>query len=411
MNASSVNVVVGVVAYNSGPTIEHVLTAVRDGLTKSFGPTNGCIVFADGGSTDDTEARLRELSIESFMGMPPRAPADLLQLPYHGIPGKAHILQGILKAAKDMRAGACLVIDAGAPSVQPQWVQWLAEPVLAHGFDLVSPYFDRHPHDGALTKGIVYPLFRALYGVRLRQPASPEFACSPRLLERVLVEDLWDGEAAQVGIDQWLTASAAAGDLRIAEAALGMRRHHPRAEAAFDLGTTLTQVVGSLFIDLEQRVDRWQRVRGSVPVFRSGQAPAAQEVAHPNTDVEPLIEGFRLACRELNDLWTYVLPPMTIVSLRRAAALSPTRFRIDDELWARVVYDFALGHRLRVVARDHLLGSLVPLYRAWLASFILETRDVAPEQAAERIETLAATFEAQKPYLISRWRWPERLRT
>jgi hypothetical protein len=75
------------------------------------------------------------------------------------------------------------------------------------------------------------------------------------------------------------------------------------------------------------------------------------------------------------------------------------------------VYDFALGYRLRVLARDHLLRSLVPLYLGWLASFILQVRDVRPEDVDQRVEQLGLAFEVQKPYLISRWRWPERFRT
>lgn len=106
-----------------------------------------------------------------------------------------------------------------------------------------------------------------------------------------------------------------------------------------------------------------------------------------------------------------MLPPRTIVDLKRLVDGPAAQFSLDDELWARVVYDFALGHRLRVLARDHLLRSLVPLYSGWLASFILQVRDLGAEAAEQRIERVAAAFEAQKPYLISRWRWPERLRT
>jgi hypothetical protein len=75
------------------------------------------------------------------------------------------------------------------------------------------------------------------------------------------------------------------------------------------------------------------------------------------------------------------------------------------------VYDFALGYRLRVLPRDHLLRSLVPLYSGWLASFIRQVRDAGIEAADQRVEDLCTVFELQKPYLISRWRWPERLRT
>ena len=38
------------------------------------------------------------------------------------------------------------------------------------------------------------------------------------------------------------------------------------------------------------------------------------------------------------------------------------RFRFSDRLWARVVYDFLLAHRARVVYRSHAAQSLAPLY-------------------------------------------------
>jgi hypothetical protein len=292
----------------------------------------------------------------------------------------------------------------------PQWLEWLAGPVLAHDFDLVAPFYRRHPYEGALTKGIVYPVFRALYGVRLRQPAAGEFACSGRLLDRLLEDDIWDREGAAVGIDVWLASSAVSGDFRVGEAALGVRRSRMHPDEALDLGTTLTQVVGALFADLEARPDRWQRVRGSVAVPQFGES-ARVPVDPVSIDHETLIESFRLGYRELRDIWTWVLPPRTIIDLRRLMDLPVARFQLEDELWARIVYDFALGYRLRVLARDHLLRSLVPLYLAWLASFIIQVRDRSDDDVEQRLERLASAFETQKPYLISKWRWPERLRS
>jgi len=62
----------------------------------------------------------------------------------------------------------------------------------------------------------------------------------------------------------------------------------------------------------------------------------------------------------------------------------PERFRFPDDLWARVVYDFALGHHWSVVYRDHLLRSLVPLYLGRTAAFVLATRrrDAAAVESA-----------------------------
>jgi hypothetical protein len=341
----------------------------------------------------------------------PHHAGTVLELPDHGHPGKAPALHAILARARALEARVAVVLDGGVTSATPQWVPWLANPVLEHGVDLVTPYYARHAYEGALTKALVAPVVRALYGVRLRQPAAAECACSRRLVDWLLEEDCWEREGAAAGIDLWLTTAAASGDFRIAEASLGLRTQAARGEDALDLATVLAQVVGALFADVEARAETWQRKRGSVPVPLFGEPPEAAPAPDVTVDPDRLIESYRLGYRELRDLWTWVLPARTIVELGRLMAVPPAQFRLDDELWARVIYDFALGYRLRALARDHLLRSLVPLYLGWLASFALELRDVGAAAVDDRLDRLGAAFELQKSHLIARWRWPERLRT
>jgi hypothetical protein len=81
---------------------------------------------------------------------------------------------------------------------------------------------------------------------------------------------------------------------------------------------------------------------------------------------------------------------------------------LPAELWARVLYDFAVGYRLRTIGHDHLLRALTPLYLGWAASFIASIKNARPREVEEQIEQLGSAFEAEKPYLISRWRWPDR---
>jgi hypothetical protein len=407
-------VVVGLVSHKDGETIGTVARALCEGMTSHFAGLDSRLVLADTDPDAGAAARARAAfgAAAPVLEVPvPQSTRDLLELPYHGIPGKARALHAILTTARDLDARACIVFDAGVGSIRPDWVEWLARPVLDHAFDFVSPHYHRQPFEGALTKGVVYPLVRALYGVRLRQPAAAEFACSRRLVDRFLTEELWDRDGAQVAIDLWLTTSAASGDFRCGEAALGVRTHHMREGEPLDLGTTITQVVGSLFADLESRASRWQRTHSSTPVQHFGSLPAAVPRETSHVDCERLLESYRLGCRELGDIWTWVLPPRTIVELRKLMDLPASKFRLDDDLWARILYDFALGYRLRVLPRDHLLRSLVPLYSGWLASFILEVGDASGEAGDQRVEDLCGVFELQKPYLISRWRWPERLRT
>lgn len=331
-------------------------------------------------------------------------PSDALELPYHGQQGRARALYAILREAEARGARACVVVDPHSTS-PAGWLDHLVDPLLDEAADYVAPVYSRHPFSGALVHGVVYPLFRALYGARLRFPIPADFACSVRLIEAVLPEPIWETSAGQVGIDLWLSATATTNGFRVAQAGLGPRRED---RVSVDLGTTVSQVVGALFSDMESRATIWQRIRGSRPLPQFGGTPRAPDP--PEVDVATLADAFRLGCRELQDVWAEVLPPLAILQWRRLAAAPLDGFRVDDALWARTVYDFAMGHRQRVIARDHLLRAFTPLYLGWLASFIVDVRRTRPDEAETRIERLCMAFEAEKPYLISQWRWPERFR-
>ena len=168
----------------------------------------------------------------------------------------------------------------------------------------------------------------------------------------------------------------------------------------------------AIFDDIEARAGTWQRVRSlrPVPIARTSTQIDAVPGVPPTVNVNELIESFRLGYRELKDLWTWALPPRTIVDLGKAAASTSGRFHVDDQLWANVVYDFAVAYRLRALARDHLLRSFVPLYLGWFASFVLEVEGLPAHAVDERVDRLSEAFVRQKPSLIARWRWPERLR-
>jgi hypothetical protein len=409
--AAPMGVVIGVASYNHRATVGRVVRAVEAGLAACCPSQVAQIVLADGGSTDGTLTAAREAVADAGRLREVRysQPAAPVSMPYHGLPGRPRALHAVLEIARDQQAGVCAVIDAGQQAIEPSWIGWLLGPIASGDFEYVSPYYVRHPYDGAITKSIVHPIFRAIYGVGLRQPALGEFACSARLVRHYLDQDFWEGEAAEAGIDIWLTAAAVSGGFPVCEAALGVRRSVP-SEAAPDLSTTLAQVVSALFVDLERYVDVWQRVRGSTPVPVRGDARGTVPDAPP-VNPERMIESFRLGYRELRDVWTWVLPPRSIVALRKLAEAPITDFRMDDGLWARIIYDFAIGYRLRVLPPDHLLRSLTPIYSGWMASFVLQIGDRPGAEVDGRLERVCTAFEAEKPYLISRWRWPERLRT
>jgi hypothetical protein len=119
-----------------------------------------------------------------------------------------------------------------------------------------------------------------------------------------------------------------------------------------------------------------------------------------------MLQSFHLAYSNLQEIWSLVLPPHTLLGLKHLSVMPQDGFRMPDNLWTRIVYDFVLAYRLRTLNRNHLMGALTPLYLAWVAShLILVHSGVPPER---HIEELAVAFETDKPYLVSRWRWPDR---
>jgi hypothetical protein len=174
-----------------------------------------------------------------------------------------------------------------------------------------------------------------------------------------------------------------------------------------NMSSLIAQVLGPIFLEMERWAACWQRTRGSVAVPTFGD-PLSLPQETAELDLSRMIETFQLGVRDLQEIWSLVLPPATLFELRKLSRLAPERVYMPDELWARIVYDFALAHRLRTINRDHLLRSMTPLYLAWVVSYAREFEVAGPTPVDQRIERLALAYEAAKPYFISRWRWPDR---
>ncbi|HEX9109731.1 MAG TPA: hypothetical protein VF832_20955 [Longimicrobiales bacterium] len=316
----------------------------------------------------------------------------------------AGALPALVELAANLGAPACALLAPMPRPADAGWLRALLDPVLSGGYDLVAPAYARGRFDGVLVTGIVYPLTRALFGFRLRQPIASEIVISARLGEVLLRDDSWRTAAPAAG-DLWAITLAVTGDGRTAQVYLGPRPS-PRTQPA-DVPTALAQVLATVFRGLEQHAHRWMRVRGSQPVATFGEERSPEDPAPPPAP-GPLVAAFALGWQDLRRLWSEVLPPQTLLALQRIPREPPEAFRMPDWLWARIVYDFAVGWHVKVMDRQQLLRSLTPLYLGWVAGFVNEVAPLSPTDAEARVDQLCAAFEQEKPYIISRWRWPDR---
>src|SRR5262245_19555917 len=124
--SAQADIVVGLASCNDAATAGAMTAALHDGVIRHLAGASSRFVLADCGSTDGTVARVRDAltSVEKVVEVAfTPTTTDLLELPYHRIPGKARALRGILTTAKDLGARACVVLDAGIDTVTPQWLR------------------------------------------------------------------------------------------------------------------------------------------------------------------------------------------------------------------------------------------------------------------------------------------------
>jgi len=398
------DVLVGIPSFNNERTVGHVVRAVAAGLAKHFPDVHAVLVNSDGGSTDRTREiveRTEHGSLEEILVDAAPPPAARIVTPYVGLPGKGSALRTIFRIAAELDVKACCVVDSDLRSITPGWIELLVSPVLRHGYEFVSPLYSRHRYDGTITNTIVYPMTRALYGKRIRQPIGGDFGFSGGLAERFLEYDRWDGPVARYGIDIFMTTTALAEGMKPCQAFLGAKLHDPKDPGA-DLQPMMVEVVSTLFELMERYEESWIGVAGSeaIPLFGFSHAVGLEPVP---VKVERLASIFRQATEDLASLWGSFLSEQSITSLREGAATRPD-VTLPDDVWVRVLFEAAAGWRDQRLPPETLIKALVPLYLGKVASFIAETRDGTDEEAETRLDTLAAVFERNKDMLRELWR-------
>jgi glycosyltransferase involved in cell wall biosynthesis len=398
------DVLVGIPSFNNARTIGHVVSAVQAGFAKYFPDKKCVLVNSDGGSNDGTAEIVQNTSAVDFQSILIRHRTEQvfkITTPYHGIPGKGSAFRTIFEIAQALNAKACAVVDSDLRSITPEWVELLIKPLIEGDCDYVSPLYHRHKYDGTITNSIIYPLTRALYGKRIRQPIGGDFGFSGRLAAYFLTKDVWETDVARYGIDIWMTTTAIANGFKISQAFLGAKIHDPKDPGA-DLSEMLYQVVGSVFELMETYADTWRNVKGSETVSTFGfQYAVGLEPVQVN--LERMISKFSLGVEELEPIWRGFLSERIIEVLRGAGRLTKEDFHIADDVWVEIVYSFAAAAHKGAINKVHLLKSLTPLYIGRTASFVRETWESDAAEVEGNIEGLCRLFEEKKSFLIEHW--------
>ena len=441
------DIMVGIPSYRNAATIGHVVRAAQAGLVQFFPDLRPVLVNADAGSSDGTQRVVVETEppdyIERILLVRPTNRLVRVAVTYpevDGVGGKGAALRTIFEMAAALQVKALVVVDSDLRSIVPEWIELLAGPILKGGYDYVAPLYSRYKYDGTITNTVTYPLTRALYGRRIRQPIGGDFGVSGDLVRHYLSLDDWDADVSKFGIDIWMTTSALTGGFAVCQARLGAKVHDPK-DPGSDLGPMFRQVVGTILRLAVRNADRWLSIEGSHDVPAYG----FERLADPpplEVNTFRLLSEFQAGSLTLAPTWAEMLAPAThaaVVELAReagalldaaertggtagsggedaaAGAARSTQemadalaaFHFPDALWTRVIYDLVVAAGRSPGLRERNVAALVPIYFGRVGSFVIENRNISTDAAEERVERQAREFELAKSYLVERWTEPQ----
>ncbi len=389
------DLVVCIPSYNEADSIEFPAKMANEGLIKYFPEKSSVIINCDNNSPDNTK--------QAFLNTPTKVPKIYLStLP--GIKGKGNNFRNLFLKVVDLKAEAVVVVDADLKSITPQWIKHLGEP-LFNDFSYVAPIYVRHKYDGTITNSIAYPLSRALYGRRVRQPIGGDFGFHGSLAQVYLDSPLWDEAIANFGIDIWMTTLAFNQGVQVCQSFMGRPKVHRPKDPGSDLGPMFREVVGSIFIMMKHFERFWLSVKYSKPTsiygFGLGEVEMPPKV---NVDTDALFQKFHDGFGHYRDIWKKVLAQDLYKKLLEMKGMTERVFAFPTDLWARILYDLSVGYRDSVCDPVSMIDSLIPLYYGRTFSFVKRTKRMSARQAEEAIEEDCMTFEMTKPYLVRRWK-------
>jgi hypothetical protein len=433
------DIMVGIPSFRNAATIGHVARAAQAGLVQYFPDLRPVLANADAGSPDETQRVVVETEppdyIERILLVRPTnrlARISMTYPPVEGIGGKGAALRTLFEIADALEVQALVVVDSDLRSIVPEWIELLAGPILKGGYDFVAPLYTRYKYDGTITNTVTYPLTRALYGHRIRQPIGGDFGVSGDLIRHYLSLEDWDGDISKFGIDIWMTTHALTGGFAVCQARLGSKVHDPKDPGA-DLGPMFRQVVGTILRLAVASYDVWAGIKGShdVPAYgfeRIGDPPPL------DVNTLRLLSEFHSGSLTMTTIWQRMLAPQTASMVAELASdagrifdVAAARFGLGEsgagpsapsthdmaeaiadfhfsgDLWARVVYDLVIAAKRGEPTIEEMVAALVPIYFGRVAALVAETRDLTTEQAEASVERQAREFELLKPYLLERW--------
>lgn len=391
-NVTRADVVVGIAACSERACLAEAVEQVDRELSAHCPGHSIAVICCDTESSDAVR--------QDFMQTSTRAPKIYLT-GANGDTGRGSHLLLLLEMAIELSSEAVVVIDPERLASTGHLVRNLCEP-LFQNYHFVAPLYLHRKYSGPFTSNLAYPLIRALYGRRVRQPLGEEFGFSGRMAR--ILHEAGLRRPGGSGTRVWMTTTAMRNKVALIQSFLGAPRGEASATFSEACEDELKGVLQAIFELMCRHQEFWKQVKWSKPTALFGIGPGSDESPPPvDLDTQSLQEHVSRRLQQHWDLCETILDGDNLSRLDRFVAGSPADATFSPELWAKIVYDGAVALKRDLVPRQDLLDALLTLYYVKTLWFVTETRAMSAEQVEVSIENQCLVFEQTKPYLVQRW--------
>ncbi len=408
------DLVIGLPTYKNPKTAAYVARMALAGAHQYYPDLRTVLINADAGYKAGTRRAVIDQAYSNG------ANGMVVAGRYEGVRGRGSAVAALLDAALALDAKAIIILDSNTHSVTPKWTAGLAHLIFQNKVDLVLPRYQWSPSSphAVLNDLVAYPLFRALWGRSVRHPVAPDFALSPQLATAILDKDIWETEVATFGLSPWLATYAVLGNWRVAQSALGekrtsaepvkMPRHLDekgqikRIMATFK--THFHDVISVMLRQVYNYRNYWRDVKSFHSLSTLTQfVSVVESVTAPEQDPAPLLDSLVLGWIEHRALWQTILTADNLSLLEALASLPPDRFYFPPDLWARIIFDFAVVFNKGECDPYQVVDSFYPIYQGRLAAFRQEIAGLSFVAREGTVAAQAVELEETRPYFKVRW--------